>query len=271
MSKVKIIMPSGSCRPSNGSRGCAAVPVYGTPVDQGMLRYVSNTNGGPVFVYVKKGRIVRITPIEFDDQDAAPWTIQARGKCFTPPRRGTVSPYVFGLKSLIYSKDRLLYPMKRIDFDPDGERHCSNRGISGYRRISWDAALDIVAAEIKRVKREHGPGAIMNGSGSHHTWGNLGYWLSAKTRFMNSIGSSHVIHNPDSWEGWYWGAMHHWGNSIRNGATDTYGTVEDCLQEAELIVFLVQRPRIHQWGIRCLRRHGAAAMGQGIGNQDGSH
>jgi molybdopterin guanine dinucleotide-containing S/N-oxide reductase-like protein len=223
-------------------QGVRAVPVYGTPVDQGMLRYVSNTNGGPVFVYVKKGRIVRITPIEFDDQDAAPWTIQARGKCFTPPRRGTVSPYVFGLKSLIYSKDRLLYPMKRIDFDPDGERHCSNRGISGYRRISWDAALDIVAAEIKRVKREHGPGAIMNGSGSHHTWGNLGYWLSAKTRFMNSIGSSHVIHNPDSWEGWYWGAMHHWGNSIRNGATDTYGTVEDCLQEAELIVFWSSDP-----------------------------
>jgi hypothetical protein len=69
-------------------QGVRAVPVYGTPVDQGMLRYVSNTNGGPVFVYVKKGRIVRITPIEFDDQDAAPWTIQARGKCFTPPRRG---------------------------------------------------------------------------------------------------------------------------------------------------------------------------------------
>jgi molybdopterin guanine dinucleotide-containing S/N-oxide reductase-like protein len=82
----------------------------------------------------------------------------------------------------------------------------------------------------------------MNGSGSHHTWGNLGYWLSAKTRFMNSIGSSHVVHNPDSWEGWYWGAMHHWGNSIRNGGTDTYGTVEDCLKEAEMIVFWSSDP-----------------------------
>ena len=92
------------------------------------------------------------------------------------------------------------------------------------------------------MKREHGPGAIMNGSGSHHTWGNIGYWLSAKTRFMNSIGSSHVLHNPDSWEGWYWGAMHHWGNSMRNGATDTYGTVEDCLKEAEMIVFWSSDP-----------------------------
>ena len=26
------------------------------------------------------------------------------------------------------------------------------------------------------------------------------------------------MHSPDSWEGWFWGAMHHWGNSIRLGA-----------------------------------------------------
>jgi trimethylamine-N-oxide reductase (cytochrome c) len=219
-----------------------AEPRYGTPLGKGVVRYVNNTNGGPVFVFVKDGRIVRITPIEFDETDAASWTIHARGKDFAPPRKGTVNPYVFGLRSLIYSKDRLLYPMKRVDFDPHGARNCANRGVSGYERISWDEALDIVAGEIKRVKREHGPGAIMNGSGSHHTWGNLGYWLSAKTRFMNSIGSSHVVHNPDSWEGWYWGAMHHWGNSIRNGATDTYGTVEDCLKEAQLIVFWSSDP-----------------------------
>jgi len=217
-------------------------PEYGIPLEDGVSRYVNNTNGGPVFVYVKEGKIIRITPIEFDDSDGSSWTINARGKSFTPPRKGTVNPYVFGLKSLIYSQDRLLHPMKRVDFDPDGERNCSKRGISGYERISWDEALDIVAAEITRVKEVHGPGAIMNGSGSHHTWGNIGYWLSAKTRFMNSIGSSHVVHNPDSWEGWYWGAMHHWGNSMRNGATDTYGTVEDCLKEAEMIVFWSSDP-----------------------------
>ena len=81
---------------------------------------------------------------------------------------------------MVYSPDRLLYPMKRVDFDPKGERNPQNRGISGYERISWDEALDMVAGEIQRVKREHGPGAIMNGSGSHHTWGALGYWLSAR-------------------------------------------------------------------------------------------
>jgi trimethylamine-N-oxide reductase (cytochrome c) len=138
---------------------------------------------------------------------------------------------------MVYSPDRLLYPMKRVDFDPKGERNPQNRGTSGYERISWDEALDIVAGEITRVKSDYGPGAIMNGSGSHHTWGALGYWLSGRIRFFNTIGSTSIVHNPDSWEGWFWGAMHHWGFSAHNGGGETYGTVEDCLKNAEMIVF----------------------------------
>ncbi|MBN2123519.1 MAG: molybdopterin-dependent oxidoreductase, partial [Deltaproteobacteria bacterium] len=178
---------------------------FGTDMGNGVRRYTSNTNGGPVFVYVKDGKILRITPIDFAREDAPSWTIEARGRTFTPPRKTTLSPYSFAWKSMVYSQDRLLYPMKRVDFDPKGARNCANRGISGYERISWDEALDMVADEIKRVKRDHGPGAILNGSGSHHTWGNLGYWLSARLRFFNSIGFTPVVHNPDSWEGWYWG------------------------------------------------------------------
>lgn len=215
---------------------------YGTDVGSGVKRYTSNTNGGPLFVYVKDGKIIRITPIEFDDSDAQPWIIEARGKRFIPPRKTTVSPYTFAWKSMVYSPDRLLYPLKRVDFDPNGERNCKNRGISGYERISWDEATDIVANEIKRVKRDYGPGAIMSSSGSHHTWGHIGYWLSTKPRFMNSIGQTYVMHNPDSWEGWYWGAMHHWGYSMRLGAAETYGTVEDILKECEMVVFWSSDP-----------------------------
>lgn len=215
---------------------------YGTDVGNGVKRYTSNTNGGPLFVYVKDDKIIRITPIEFDESDAQPWIIEARGKRFIPPRKTTVSPYTFAWKSMVYSPDRLLYPLKRVDFDPNGERNCKNRGISGYERISWDEATDIVANEIKRVKRDYGPGTIMSSSGSHHTWGHIGYWLSTKPRFMNSIGQTYVMHNPDSWEGWYWGAMHHWGYSMRLGAAETYGTVEDILKECEMVVFWSSDP-----------------------------
>jgi molybdopterin guanine dinucleotide-containing S/N-oxide reductase-like protein len=215
---------------------------YGIDMGKGIKRYTSGTNAGPVFVYVKEGKIVRITPIDFDKDDPDPWEIEARGKKFSPPRKTTLSPYGFSLKSLVYSPDRILYPMKRVDFDPGGERNCEQRGISGYERISWDEAADIVADEIKRVKRDYGPGAIFYSHGSHHMWGNVGYYLSCARRFFNTIGATLNVHNPDSWEGWYWGAMHHLGHSISLGLPEPYGTVEDVLKNCEMMVFWSSDP-----------------------------
>jgi trimethylamine-N-oxide reductase (cytochrome c) len=215
---------------------------FGIPMPDGSTRYCNMTNGGPVFVYVKDGKIVRMTPIDFDDTDPQPWTIRARGIDLTPPRRTTLAPHGQNAKSIVYSPDRLLHPMRRADFDPNGARNPGNRGKSGYVRISWEEALDLVAAEIKRCKREHGPGAIATSHGSHHTWGNIGYYLSALFRFSNAVGMTRVHHNPDSWEGWYWGAVHHWGYTLRVGQSETYGTVEDCLQNCDMIVFWAADP-----------------------------
>jgi molybdopterin guanine dinucleotide-containing S/N-oxide reductase-like protein len=153
-----------------------------------------------------------------------------------------VAPHALTLKSLVYSDKRILHPLKRVDFDPDGERNSQNRGKSGYVRISWDEALDIVAKEINRQKRVHGPGSITFPMSSHHQWGNVGYYLSTLTRFANLIGFTRVAANPDSWEGWYWGATHHFGNSMRIGIPAGYGGVEDCLKEAEMIVFWSSDP-----------------------------
>jgi len=215
---------------------------YGTPLDDGSIRYTTNTNGGPLFVHVRDKKIVRVNPIDFDASDAASWTIKARGKTFKPPRKATVSPHALAWKSLVYSPDRILTPLKRIDFDPKGDRNCHNRGISGYEPISWDEALDIVVKEMKRLKRDVGPGAIAYSHGSHHTFGNIGYQLSAFRRFVNAIGMTEVHPNPDSWEGWYWGAMHHFGHSMRCGAPENYGTAEDCLENCEMIVFWSSDP-----------------------------
>lgn len=210
---------------------------FGMQMANGEKRYVTGTNGGPLFVYVKDGKIVRVTPIDFDDKDADPWTITARGKQFSPPKRATVTPYTIGWKSLVYSPDRILYPMKRIDFDPKGERNSENRGTSGYERISWDEALDIVAGEIIRVRQAHGPGAVFGVNSSHHNWGNIGYYHSALKRFFNLLGVTEMLANPDSWEGFAWGAVHHYGGSGRRGATEPFSTVEDCMKNAEMIVF----------------------------------
>src|SRR5215813_2652739 len=85
---------------------------FGTRLTDGTMRYCNMTNGGPVFVYVKDGKIVRMTPIEFDDSDPPPWTIEARGLKLTPPRKTTLAPHGQNAKSIVYSPDRLLYPMK---------------------------------------------------------------------------------------------------------------------------------------------------------------
>src|SRR5262249_9616723 len=47
---------------------------FGTPLAGGITRYCNMTNGGPVFVYVRDGKIVRMTPIDFNDDDPQPWT-----------------------------------------------------------------------------------------------------------------------------------------------------------------------------------------------------
>lgn len=214
----------------------------GTRMGDGTVRYTTNTNGGPLFVYVKDGKIVRLTPIDLDDTDAPSWSIRARGKTFTPPRKATANPHALALKSAIYSDKRNLYPMKRVDFDPNGERNPQNRGISGYERISWDEANEIVANEIKRQKAVHGPGSIATYSSDHHQWGNIGYYLSALMRFRNLVGVTQVHHSPDSWSGWYFGGQHHYGSSLRVGNPGFYSTVEDCLKEAEMIVFWSSDP-----------------------------
>jgi hypothetical protein len=91
--------------------------------------------------------------------------------------------------------------MKRKDFDPKGKRNQEKRGLSGYERISWDEALDIVSGEIKRVRDQYGGPAITGITSSHHNWGIVGYKMGPFGRFMNMFEYTPVMDNPDSWGG----------------------------------------------------------------------
>ncbi len=59
---------------------------------------------------------------------------------------------------IIYSKDRILYPMRRN----------GPKGSYGFKRISWDEAYDEIVTKLNQVKAESGPeaAAIYTGSGS---------------------------------------------------------------------------------------------------------
>ncbi len=63
-------------------------------------------------------------------------------------------------QQLVFGPDRLKYPMKRKGWsegDPNGQM----RGRDEWERISWDEALDIVAAQLEKAKREHGNDSIL--------------------------------------------------------------------------------------------------------------
>jgi len=199
--------------------------------------FTNCTNAGPISVYVKDGKVVRIRPLVADENDFAPWTIEAGGEKYTPPKKFALSPYVHAERTRVYSEDRIKYPLKRVGFDPNGDRHPETRGKAGYERISWDEASDIVAGEINRIRSTYGPSAVTAITSSHHNWGTVGYKMGPFGRFFNLIEYTPIFDNPDSWEGWHWGATHTYGFFWRLGMPEQYDLLEDALQNAEMIVY----------------------------------
>ena len=195
------------------------------------------TIGGPIFVHVEDGKITKMRPIVFDDTDAPSWAIEARGRKFTPPRKTFLNPYVVAERMRIYSENRIKYPYRRKTFDPRGERHPEMRGKDEYIRISWDEALDTVSEEMKRIRKTYGPAAITAMTSSHHNWGLLHYKMGPFGRFFNMLGYTQLFDNPDSWEGWLWGAVHAWGYFWKLGISDNYGMLEEALRNTEQVVF----------------------------------
>jgi anaerobic selenocysteine-containing dehydrogenase len=131
------------------------------------------TTGGAIgLVDVQNNRIIRIRNMyhTWKYPNYNMWTMTSHGMTFDPSRNpnynatlpySPLSYYGFGYKQRAYSPNRVKYPLKRVDFDPNGERNPQNRGKSGFVRISWNEAIDIVASEIKRIKETYGTAAIL--------------------------------------------------------------------------------------------------------------
>ena len=167
-------------------------------------------------VDVKEGKIVRIRPAQYDKEYSwehmKPWTIKARGKEYKAGTKTELPPFSLAYKKRAYSPNRIPYPLKRVDWDPNGERNTQNRGKSKYVRISWDEAAELIASEIKRVQAEHGPYSVLLEGDGHgetkavHGPHGMHYYLLRHTE-----GYTYQLRQPDSWEGWMWGAKHAWG------------------------------------------------------------
>ena len=104
----------------------------------------------------------------YSDEDNRIVKIEGNADC--PKSQGTVCGAGLSQREVHNNLDgRILYPMKRVDWDPAGERNPQNRGKSEFERISWDEALDILAGECKRISTQYGPDAIITGQGTGRT------------------------------------------------------------------------------------------------------
>jgi len=115
-----------------------------------------NVNCGsrcPVRLFVKEGKVVRIEPDNTGEEPRGPHEIRAclRGR---------------GMRQWVYSKERLLHPLRRV----------GKRGEGRFERISWNQALDTIAAELNRILETYGNEAVFRIYGT----GNLGGVVSSR-------------------------------------------------------------------------------------------
>ena len=136
-----------------------------------------NVNCGsrcPLRLHVKDGRVVRIEPDNLGEDISGGHEIRAclRGR---------------SLREWVYSKERLLHPLKRI----------GKRGSGHFERISWKQALDAISSELGRIIERYGNESIFRIYGT----GNLGGVVSSRDqidRLMNFLGGCLNQHNTYS-------------------------------------------------------------------------
>ncbi|NLV49136.1 MAG: molybdopterin-dependent oxidoreductase [Clostridiales bacterium] len=199
-------------------------------------------SGAPCIAEAKDGKIVRIRPYYYDrDYTDAPcsfWKMEARGKTFTPPEKVTITPLGLGYKSRVYSKNRVKWPLKRVDWDPKGERNPQNRGKSKYVRISWDEAAQICADELLRMKETYGSEAVLCQSDMHGEGKNVSPSHGCPNRLLALMGGYTLqMRNMDSWEGWYWGGKHVWGCEPVGEMTPVANLYPDISENADMLLF----------------------------------
>ncbi|MGV8938588.1 MAG: trimethylamine-N-oxide reductase TorA [Allorhizobium sp.] len=105
---------------------------------------ISGSHWGVFRAQTENGRAVGVTAWEGD-----PWP----------------SPQLPGVLDSMYSPTRIKYPMVRRAWLENGPgSDPAGRGTGDFVRVSWDKALDLVAAELKRVQDKYGPTGSFAGS-----------------------------------------------------------------------------------------------------------
>jgi anaerobic selenocysteine-containing dehydrogenase len=115
--------------------------------------------------------------------------VKLQGDPSHPVTRGFLCGKVAKYLDRVYSPDRLLYPMRRKAGVPKGPL-AQGREAEAFERISWDEALDEIAAKLKKIAAEFGLESVLPYSYAG-TIGKLGYG-SMDRRFFHRLGASQL-------------------------------------------------------------------------------
>jgi trimethylamine-N-oxide reductase (cytochrome c) len=202
----------------------------------------------PTVCHVSNSKIVRSLPFRIPE-DVRLYEIKTSRGVFSRPRKEVQMPLAYAWKHRVHSPERVRYPLLRNDWSPDNP--CpEKRGVSGYSRISWDQALDIVVAQIKRIREKYGsmePILVQADGHGHsgymqslHFWGH--YLFDMIQEHLGWGWWTQQVRNPDSWEGYYWGAKHVWGFEGSLGEPYQDAVWDDVLEHAEMVIFAGNDP-----------------------------
>jgi anaerobic selenocysteine-containing dehydrogenase len=115
--------------------------------------------------------------------------IKVEGDAAHPVTRGFLCGKVAKYLDRVYAPDRILYPLRRKPGVPKGPltRGCESEA---FERVSWDEALDQIAARLKETADRFGSESILPYSYAG-TIGQLGYG-SMDRRFFHRLGASQL-------------------------------------------------------------------------------
>jgi len=126
-------------------------------------------------------------PHDCPDTCALEWTVAdgrvtaVHGAADHAPTGGALCTKVAFYPERIHSPDRLLYPLRRVGAKGPQAR---------FERISWDQALDEIAARLGRLAAEYGPECILPYSYAGNS-GLIGFG-SMDRRFFHRLGASRL-------------------------------------------------------------------------------
>ncbi|MGZ9014790.1 MAG: molybdopterin-dependent oxidoreductase, partial [Burkholderiales bacterium] len=105
---------------------------------------LTSTHWGVYDVLVRNGEVIGMLPFEHDPDP---------------------SPIGQSMPGAVAGPVRIRRPAVRKSYLDGGPGTApEKRGAEAFEQVSWDRALDLVAAELARVKRDHGNASIFAGS-----------------------------------------------------------------------------------------------------------